>query len=61
MSRFSNNNKDGKAAFISVYEAGIKVTDVAQLSEVADKIESGHCKVECFINKDGEPTMLIRL
>jgi hypothetical protein len=58
--RFEKSNST-TAAFINIYEGDTKVTDTAYLSSIADKIENGELKVECYLNKNGEPTLMIRL
>ena len=59
--RFTTTNT-GKAAFVNLYnEDKSKVIDTNELTKLAELIEAGQCKVECFINKDGEPTMMIKL
>jgi len=55
-----NNTKSDSAAFINLYEGKDKVTNLDELSKLADDIEAGTVKVECFLNKQGEPVLMIK-
>lgn len=61
-SRFTNNTTKSAVAFINAYDAnGVAILDEQTLSTLADRIEAGTVRVEAYINKDGKPTLMIRL
>lgn len=60
-SRFQSNTKT-PVAFINAYDVnGQPILDETVLSTLADRIERGEVRVECYLNKDGKPTLMIRL
>jgi len=52
-------------AFINIVEDKQKITDTEVLSKhilaLQAKIDNGTVKLECFLNAEGEPVIMIRL
>lgn len=46
-------------AFVNVVIDGNKATDTKAISAVVDAIEAGQFTISCYLNKDGEPTVMI--
>ena len=59
--RFGTQEENATVAFINVYKGQEKVTDTTVLSQLADDIEAGISRVECYLNKEGEPVLMIKL
>jgi len=59
--RFGTQEEDATVAFVNVYRGKGKLLDTDTLSKLADSIEAGDVKVECYLNKAGEPVLMIKL
>ena len=57
----TQSDENATVAFINVYRGKDKVADTDTLSKLADDIEAGNVKVECYLSKDGEPVLMIKL